>query len=97
MLQYYPVGSCNASAEGALLVNRPGTMGLIQRWAEVPHASTHTMGAGASVYEDSAHAASLQTPCRTAYDGRTLSKAFFTKSLYIYVQKHMFNSPQGVQ
>lgn len=48
--------------QGTLWVNRTDTGALIQHWAEMPYRNMHMMGAGASVYKDSAHAASLQTP-----------------------------------
>ena len=35
-------------------------------WAEVPHATSLRIGAGASVFKEGACGASLQTPCRTA-------------------------------
>ena len=71
------------SAWGPLLVNIPGTGGWTQGRADAPHANTHRTGAGVSVYKESVHAASLQTPCRTAYGGRPLPNALLIKFLYL--------------
>lgn len=46
--------------------------------AEVPHADAVRIGAaGAKVHKESAHDASLQTPCRTMCCSRTVPNALF--------------------
>lgn len=54
-----------------LLENRAG--GSTQCKVKASSAAAHKMGAGAGagVYKESAHDDSLQSPGRTAYDGRT--------------------------
>lgn len=69
-------------AQGPLLVNRVGTGGWTQWQAEAPDVDPHVIGAGASIYKELACAISLQTPCRAAYDSRTLPNALVTKSFY---------------
>lgn len=70
-----------------------------QSWAGVWRpgwAKAHGIGAGASARKELVRVAPLQTPCRTAYGGRTLPNALGIKAL-IFKYKHVFNSPQGIQ
>lgn len=51
------------------------------------------IGAGASVYKESASDASLQTPCKTAHCVKTVPNAFFIKLFidffFIFKHKHV--------
>jgi len=75
---------------GALRVPRSGTtfgqqtwaQGWTHSWAEVPRAAALGIGAGASVYKETACDASLQNPCRIAYYGRILPNALFLKFFF---------------
>lgn len=42
-------------------------------WADVLHATTIRISADARVHKASAYNKSMETPCRTAYTGRTLA------------------------
>lgn len=71
------------STHGPPLVGRTGAGGRTQCQASVHDANTDVIGAGASVCREQALAAALQTPCRTAYGGRTLSNASLIQTFYI--------------
>ena len=75
--------SCRNPGMRALRGHLWSARGCTQCQAEVPDTDAHTIGAGATVCEETARAACLQTPCRNSYGGRTPSKALLTKSLYL--------------
>lgn len=81
MLQYCLVTIVEYGCSGDTFGKQTWQWGMIQGWAVPPHANTHRTGAGISVCEESALAASLQPTCRTIYGSRALPNPLLIKSL----------------